>query len=138
MVVTEGLLVYLRAPQVKSLARDIHLFSACEWWLTDLAGPRALKNLQEEWSPKLGNTEFHFAPADSVRFFADIGWRETQFHSSWQEGRRLRRTPPLPWLARLLMALSPVTDREEFRRLAGIAVLARDTLHGKSSPGADS
>lgn len=134
LVVTEGLLVYLRPAEVQSLARDIHGYPACEWWLTDLVGPRALARLKQEWQPKVRNAEFHFAPADSEKFFADVGWREVEFHSSWHEGRRLRRTPPLPWLARLMLALSPAAQREEFRRLAGISVFARDTLPGKSPP----
>ena len=129
LVITEGLLVYLRPAEVEGLARDLHNQPACLWWLTDLVGPRALDHLRSEWAPKLRNIEFHFAPADSTHFFGRVGWREAEFHSSVQEARRLRRSPPLPWLARLLIAFS--APSEELRRLAGIAVLVRDTSPSK-------
>jgi methyltransferase (TIGR00027 family) len=132
LVITEGLLVYLRPTEVEDLARDLHSQPACMWWLTDLAGPKALERLRSEWAPKLPNIEFHFAPADSTSFFARVGWREAEFHSSAQEARRLRRAPPLPWLARILIAFSPTS--EELRRLAGIAVLVRDTLPSSKLP----
>jgi hypothetical protein len=74
--------------------------------------------------------QFHFGPADSVRFFAQLGWPEAEFHSSSREAGRLRRAPPLPSLARLLMSLSARSDREQYQRLAGISVLTRDTLPG--------
>lgn len=125
LVVTEGLLVYLRPSQVEALARDLHRQPACQWWLTDLIGPRALQALRTVWAPVLRATEFHFGPRDSVDYFAGLGWREDMFYSADQEARRLKRAPRqgvLPWL---FLKLGSNSFREEIRRLSGVAVLAR-------------
>jgi methyltransferase (TIGR00027 family) len=130
LVVTEGLLVFLKPIQVQRLAEDLWNRPSCRWWLTDLIGPRSLQHLRQVWAPKLRADVFHFAPADSVRFFNKLGWQEHSFHSSQEEARRLNRGPRIPWLARLLTMLSTPSVREEFRRLSGIAVMARDSaLH---------
>jgi methyltransferase (TIGR00027 family) len=126
LVVTEGLLVYLKPTQVRELAEDLWNRPSCRWWLTDLVGPRALQLLRQVWSVKLRSDAFHFGPADSVRFFGKLGWQEQSFHSSQEEARRLNRTPRNAWLVRLLSMLSTPSTREELRRLSGVAVMARD------------
>jgi methyltransferase (TIGR00027 family) len=126
LVVTEGLLVYLKPTQVRELAGDLWNRPSCRWWLTDLVGPRALQLLRQVWSVKLRADAFHFGPADSVRFFGKLGWQEQSFHSSQEEARRLNRSPRNAWLVRLLSMLSTPSTREELRRLSGVAVMARD------------
>lgn len=126
LVVTEGLLVYLKPIQVRELAEDLWDRPSCRWWLTDLVGPRALLVLRQVWAVKLRANVFHFAPADSVRFFGKLGWQEHSFHSADEEARRLNRAPRIPWLARLVTKLSTASVREEFRRLSGIADMERD------------
>jgi methyltransferase (TIGR00027 family) len=125
LVVTEGLLVYLRPDQVEQLAIDVHQQPECQWWLTDLVGPRVLPVLRNVWAPRLPALSFHFAPADSAGFFARTGWREIAFHSAREEARRLKRPLPMSCLARLGLVLGTPSFREEFRRLAGVASLTR-------------
>jgi len=127
LVITEGLLVYLTPAQVSALARDLQARASFMWWLTDLTGPRALEMLQRVWGPRLRGAEFRFGPPDSVDFFERLGWCELAFRSSQEEARRLRRSTPTPLLSRIMLALSSASVREEFRRLTGVALLARDT-----------
>ena len=128
LVVTEGWLVYLRAPQVTALAHALRGEKAVRSWLTDLAGPKALELLQRVWGPLLGGARFEFAPADSVEFFARSGWREQTFRSSQQEARRLNRATRLPLLARFAQFMAPAAVREEQRRLSGCALLVRSDV----------
>lgn len=125
LVVTEGFLVYLTPEQVTALARDLRAQSAFQWWLTDLTGPRALDMLQRVWGPMFRDARFQFGPRDSVGFFQKLGWREESFRSSREEAARLNRDTPMPLLSRVLLRLSSASFREEFRRLSGVAVLAR-------------
>jgi methyltransferase (TIGR00027 family) len=125
LVVTEGLLVYLRPRDVEMLAVDLHQQPACQWWLTDLVGPRVLPALRGIWAARLPALGFHFAPADSPEFFVRMGWREVAFHSSREEARSFKRPLPLPWFSGLGLMLATPSFREEFRRLAGVASFAR-------------
>ncbi len=128
LAVTEGFLVYLRPEQVTALARDLREQPSFQWWLTDLTGPRALDMLQRVWGPKFRDAKFQFGPRDSVGFFQQLGWREESFRSSREEAARLNRDTPMPLLSRVLLRLSSASFREEFRRLAGVALLARDDI----------
>lgn len=125
LVITEGLLVYLRPGDVAALAKDLNDVAHARWWLSDLASPRLLKMLERRWSPKLreGNAPFLFGPAENTAFFAPYGWRELEFRSHWDESIRLERTMRNMWFWRMLMNLQPRAAREQGRRMSGIMLL---------------
>jgi methyltransferase (TIGR00027 family) len=127
LVVTEGLLVYLEAEQVASLARALRAQPSIRWWLSDIASPRLLVMMNRWWGKAVaaGNAPFRFAPADSASFFASLGWRETAFRSAVEEARRLKREMPLMWLWRLLGLLTSRARREGVRRMSGVILLER-------------
>lgn len=125
LVITEGLLVYLKPDDVVALARDLHDVAKARWWLSDLASPRLLKMLERRWAPKLrdGNAPFLFGPAENTAFFRPYGWNESEFRSTWDESIRLDRTMRGIWFWRLLTALQPKAKRDEARRMSGIMLL---------------
>lgn len=127
MVVTEGLLIYLTSEQVTALATHIRDEPQIRFWLTDLASPLLLKMLRRSWQPKLAaaNAPMQFAPAEGTAFFAPLGWREAEFHSTWEESLRLKRSVPLAPLWKFLSRLRSKKVREQYRRMSGIVLLER-------------
>jgi methyltransferase (TIGR00027 family) len=128
LVITEGLLVYLPAPAVAELARDLHAQPSFQFWLTDLASPGLLKFLAKSWGPIVaaGKAPFQFGPAESTEFFRPHGWRELEWRAIFEESLRLKRTMRFARFWKLLGMLSPKQKREEFRRFSGIALLTRE------------
>jgi methyltransferase (TIGR00027 family) len=126
LVVTEGLLIYLTAEQVGTLANDLHAAPSFTWWLMDLANPRLLKMMQKSWGKNVaaGNAPFQFAP-ESTKFFEPFGWRELTFRSAMDEARRLKREMRGMWFWRFVGNLYPKRIREDFRRFNGFYVLER-------------
>jgi methyltransferase (TIGR00027 family) len=131
LVITEGLLIYLQAEQVAELARDLHNIARARWWLSDLASPMLLKFLAKRGMPNLSAAPFTFGPAESTRFFAPFGWQEAEFHSSWDEALRLKRTMRGAWLWRFLFQLQPKKRREAQRRMSGIFLLEAEPAERK-------
>ncbi|HEX3867001.1 MAG TPA: class I SAM-dependent methyltransferase, partial [Gemmatimonadaceae bacterium] len=127
LVVTEGLLIYLTADQVGTLAGDLHAPPSFHSWLIDLANPRLLQIMQRYWGKNVqaGNAPFQFAPAEGTAFFEKFGWREREFRSSQAEAQRLKREMSMMWLWRFLSNLHSAKVREEFRRMSGMVVLER-------------
>jgi methyltransferase (TIGR00027 family) len=127
LVVSEGLLIYLRPEQVATLAADLAAPAPFRWWLIDLASPRLLKMMEKTWGRAVaaGNAPFQFAPAEGSRFFQAQGWQEAEFRSMWEESLRLKRSMRLAWLWSLIGRLYPKAKREEFRRMSGIVLLQR-------------
>jgi methyltransferase (TIGR00027 family) len=128
LVITEGLLIYLEPDEVADLARDLHDVANARWWLTDLGSPMLLKMLAKQWQPKLsqGNAPFRFAPGEGTGFFAPFGWREAEFHSTWDEAQRLHRTMRGAWLWNWLSLLQPPARRKAMQRMSGIVLLQND------------
>jgi methyltransferase (TIGR00027 family) len=135
LVLSEGLLIYLTASAVGELAADLAAQPAYRWWLIDLAAPELLRRMEKGWGKALaaGNAPFRFAPAAGVDFFPPFGWREAEFHSTWEDAQRLRREMKGAWLWRLLGRLAPPAKRERFRRFSGSVLLERADS-GRSEP----
>jgi methyltransferase (TIGR00027 family) len=127
LVVTEGLLIYLTADDVGSLARDLHATPTFQWWLIDLISPRLMKMMQRTVGKQLtaGNAPFRFAPEAGTKFFEPFGWRELEFHSSMDEARRLDREMKGMWFWRLIGRLYSKKRQAEFKRMSGFPLLER-------------
>ena len=129
LVVTEGLLVYLSEGEVAQLADQMHSSPSIGWWITDIAGPRALAMMASSWGKLLTGVKFQFAPTDAAQFFHRHGWHEYEYRSSQEEAQRLGRAPRRAGLAGLVVRFAPSSVKEEIRRLSGVAVLARTEIN---------
>lgn len=130
LVITEGLLIYLDAEQVKSLATDLKQPPAFKRWLMDLSSPQLLKFLARRHGDNMLKNEdvsFKFAPAEGQEFFRPLGWTPVGFHSIAEQAQRLKRFEiPLPFkILGALQALLNPKAREKMRRFSGIAVFER-------------
>ena len=127
LVVSEGLLIYLEADHVASLAADLAATRAFDLWLTDLASPGLIKMMKRSWGKAVdaGNAQFKFAPPEGTTFFATYGWKEREWRNTMDEAFRLKRTFPMAGFFRFLGRFMREKKREEFKRFAGMALLER-------------
>ena len=73
LVITEGLLVYLDEPQVRSLSADLCAEPAIRWWVIELASPALLADLRKTMGKYLTNAPMKFAPSNGVAYFEALG-----------------------------------------------------------------
>jgi methyltransferase (TIGR00027 family) len=127
LILTEGLLVYLTRDQVVSLATDLHAQPSFRWWIVDYVSPRLLRMLQRTWNKELtaAGAPMQFAPKEGIDFYRALGWKEVEFHSTWEDSQRLNRKMPMSRLWELISRLSPRVKRAEFNRMAGNVLLER-------------
>jgi len=127
LVVSEGLVIYLKPDDVAALARDLHVGRHFQWWLFDLISPRLLVMMQKMWGKSLnaGNAPFHFAPAESTDFFRPFGWEEREYHSAMEDARRLHRQMKFMWFWRFLGKLRSKEVQKEWSRFSGTVLLER-------------
>src|SRR5262249_13757322 len=123
IVLTEGLLIYLDADEVASLARDL-ASAGFQRWIIDLASPALLGLMEREMSDLVtqAGAPYKFAPADGPDFFRGCGWLPTDVRSTFRTAAQLHRLPselqafadypdppepwklPLPWWATVRLA----------------------------------
>ena len=127
LVIAEGLLVYLTAENVKSLARAVHDEAGARLWLIDLASPAVLKMMMRRYQSNLGaaNAPMIFGPAEGTAFFTPFGWREREFRSIFHESLRLKRTIRFAPLWVFLGRLASKKTREARSRFSGVVLLER-------------
>jgi methyltransferase (TIGR00027 family) len=95
VVITEGLLPYLEAPQVASLAQDLFCFPNIRSWVIDLISPGLLNLIRAGMGRELAQSgaEFKFGPDEGVRFFVPYGWTATAVEGLLKNAAILHRAP---------------------------------------------
>jgi methyltransferase (TIGR00027 family) len=97
LVITEGLLIYLTAEEVRSLGRDLAAASSFRGWLLDVVSPGLLKMLLKQWGSNLDDAgaPLKFAPPEGPAFFASAGWEPADVRPILPAAARIRRSPLL-------------------------------------------
>jgi methyltransferase (TIGR00027 family) len=127
LVITEGLLVYLTAAQVGSLAADLHAQPTFQLWALELVAPWILRWMQRLWRGELekGNAPMQFGPSNGTAFFQAFGWREREFRSFIDESWRLHRPMPFGWAVQASLRFAPPRIRNHYHRMSGCVLLQR-------------
>jgi len=113
LVITEGLLIYLSAEDVASLAKDLAAPSSFQSWIIDVASPGLLKMLAKRMTTQLAqNAPFQFAPPEGPNFFIPHGWQPVVVHSLLKNAARLKRLSPIM----RFFALFPETEKSRRNR----------------------
>ncbi len=128
LVVTEGLLLYMKEETVVSLAEDLREKESLRWWLVDFVSPDLLAQLERGWGAVLrsGGAAPRFALQEGAGFFAKIGWNLVEERFLSDDARRLKREMPFAPLYRLASLFQARERRERSRRYTTFALLGRD------------
>jgi methyltransferase (TIGR00027 family) len=124
-VLSEGLVVYLMPQAVAELARDLAAPPTFDYWLIDLASPRALELMQERLGDVMENAgaPFLFAPRNGASFFAGNGWQPQETKSLMRTAGKLGR---LPLALRMLAALPEPSGLVGDRQWSAVVLLGRE------------
>jgi methyltransferase (TIGR00027 family) len=125
LVITEGLLIYLKESDAAALAADLAARPSLRWWLLDFATPQLAEFLKRRWGDTLerANAPMIFFPADGPGYFTSRGFTALEVRYTQDEARRLGREMPLAGFWRLAARLMPRETRERYRTMSGYALL---------------
>lgn len=95
LIISEGLILYLTAEEVGSLATDLAASQPFRFWLFDLCSPALLRMMQKKMGKSFAEADapFKFAPAEGPEFFSRFGWRPAEVRSLFHTAGRLKRLP---------------------------------------------
>jgi methyltransferase (TIGR00027 family) len=121
LIITEGLLIYLDANDVKALADDLAERRTFRQWVLDVASPGLLRLMQREVGAKLeaARAPLKFGPPEGPHFFEQSGWRVAEVRSTLKSAAKKRR---VPWWG-YLFALFPEPKRPGNQPWSGICLL---------------
>ncbi len=124
LVLSEGLIIYLTAQEVASLAQDLAAPGHFQHWILDLASPGLLRMLQEKMGPHLvqAGAPLKFGPKEGPGFFAPHGWNTLDVRSLLKTAARVKR---LPLGLRLLALLPESNGVQGSRPWSGICLFAK-------------
>jgi O-methyltransferase involved in polyketide biosynthesis len=122
LVITEGLLIYLRADEVSALAEDLKGLPAFRRCVLDIVSPGLLGMLQKHTHQQFGSDvpPLKFAPEGGPSFFARHGWKPLEVHSVLKTAAGLKR---LPFFMRFLALLPENPNSSGSRPWGGTCLL---------------
>jgi methyltransferase (TIGR00027 family) len=118
LVITEGVVIYLKEENVGELADELRGHPQFALWITEWFAPRMRKYIQNPKQMKeMRNAPMQFWPVDWIGFFARHGWEQDQTKFVGEESVRLKREIPMPWWAKIIVKILPM--KPEYARLMG-------------------
>jgi len=124
LILTEGLLIYLSADEVASLARDLAAPPAFQSWILDIASPGLLRLLQKNLGPQLSQASaaLKFGPPEGPSFFEPYGWKPVKVVSPLKTAAHFKR---LSFGMRLFALLPEPQGRKGSRPWSGSCLLEK-------------
>ena len=124
LIVSEGLIIYLTAEEVGSLASDLAAHEPFNYWLLDIASPALLRLMQKKMGKPLEEAAapFKFAAAEGPEFFSKFGWHPVGVRSMFHVAGQLKR---LPMIMSFFYHLQKSEDFQTKRPWAGACLLER-------------
>jgi methyltransferase (TIGR00027 family) len=130
LVLTEGVIPYLPVEAVGRLADDLQSRNCFQQWIADYLSPEAIKYARRgALRQQLANAPFLFDPDDYFGFFESHGWHAVEVKYLSDEGQRLKRPIPLPFVVALWLMFAGLFKsaqrRGAGRRFMGYALFER-------------
>jgi len=124
LVITEGLIIYFTAEDVRALARDLAAPPTFKHWLLDIASPGLLRMLQKHLGAKLseGGAKLQFGPPEGPEFFTPFGWQVADVRGMLKMAVRLRRAP---WWGRFAALFPESQGAQGNRPWSGVCLLEK-------------
>jgi methyltransferase (TIGR00027 family) len=128
LVLTEGVIPYLGNEDVARLAEDIKSQRSFRHWVVDYFSAEAVRMRKRTAIQRyMQNAPFLFEPKDYFGFLAEHGWRAAEIRYISEEGKRLGRPIPIPFVWMALAAVMSVfmskQRREQRRKFAAYVLL---------------
>ena len=122
LVITEGVVPYLRPEDVAELASELRGYSQVRYWWLDLVSSLLLRLGNRFGGKKLARADAvgRFAPEEGPAFFTVYGWSPVECRSTWLEQRRLHREP---FPMRLVWQIAPTRLRRSLEEIATLVLL---------------
>ena len=126
LIISEGLIIYLTAEEVGSLASDLASHEPFHYWLLDLASPPLLKMMQKKMGKAFDEAAapFKFGSAEGPEFFSKFGWKPAAARSMFHTAGELKR---LPLMMSFFYHLNKSQDFQPKRPWAGACLLERES-----------
>jgi methyltransferase (TIGR00027 family) len=127
LILTEGVVPYLSLDEAAALAKDLARQSHFNFWVTDYFSAFFMQ-LYAQGKVGMGikeNAPFRFAPENWEQFFASKGWAKQELRFLSEEGERLSRPAPAPFIFKMLKLVTPKSKFEKFKNMYGYALLRR-------------
>lgn len=125
VILTEGLLIYFTAEEVRSLSLDLAANANFHSWIIDLASPGQLKLMQARTGRALSKVgaAFKFGPEGGPAFFAPQGWKTDDVQGMLKTAAEFKRAPK-----ELLSLLPEPAIISRSYPWTGVCVLRRDRM----------
>ncbi len=128
LVITEGLMVYLKPEQVSEFAKDLARQAHFRYWIVDIVAPFIIKMMRRTWGKQLLSAPFLFAPEEGAGFYERLGWRLVSYRSTWREAHYYKREAASAWVWRLLFPRAWLAEKNKRTGpMTGVLMLERAT-----------
>lgn len=125
LVITEGVIPYLKNEDAASLARDLAAISSFEFWIQDFYNRKESRRLPGGWRKQLKAAPLQFSTPNWFEFFSQYGWvTDDKIFLSDEAAKNKRPFPFIfPWS--IFLRLTPRSKLLKLREASGYVRLKK-------------
>ncbi|WP_158998866.1 class I SAM-dependent methyltransferase [Pigmentibacter ruber] len=123
LVLSEGLILYLKEIEVLFLSEDLLKHKNINYWIQDYYSKDYFKFSLISSKRSFKNSPFQFFPKNIFEFYAEIGWKNNEIISCINEGKKLKKSSPFP--VNLYENFYSIIDSKKLDNFCGVTILSR-------------
>lgn len=126
LVMTEGVIAYLKVEQAEELADDLGNIPSFRYWIQDYRNHNPKMRQPKKFRDRMAKAPLQFEHPDPLTLFAGHRWSLVKKISALDEGLRLGRNIPLKFPWNIFVKLTSASKVAAFRAALGFALLKND------------
>lgn len=128
LVLTEGVLPYLKNEEVSQLAKDLFEVKAIHFWIHDYRNGGFVRTTPSSFRRHLKSSPFVFDVDDWFLFFEKYGWVPSQLIKTNEEAERIRRPIPVPFPWNIISQFIPTKISGKIMSRSGYVLMKRSSM----------
>lgn len=133
LLLTEGVIPYLTAAQVNTIATELYENKKIKFWILEYFSPQVYPYLKMA-TGNASNLKFKFSffPEDWVKFFSMNGWKLNEISYSYQVAEKFNRIPNMALLSKILLPFTSKKKKEAAKKVSGMMLLSRNKIQNST------
>ncbi|MGY3803894.1 class I SAM-dependent methyltransferase [Pigmentibacter ruber] len=128
LLLSEGVISYLKEEDVALLSQDLISYSNFNYWIQDCYTLNMYKVFPKRWKKNMNSSPFQFFPKDWFDFFVKHGWSKNEFISFLAEGKKMGRLTPMPFPFNVVNFFLSILSYNPFEDLYGAVLFSKKNI----------
>ena len=125
LIITEGVIFYIRSGDAAALSRDLFAVPSFHFWIQDYRQNASKQRMPKRLKEVFKDSPILFDRDDWLPFFASHGWTIEENVLAYEESLRVNRPFPMSFPWNIVMLITPEKIQQRWRQSSGYVLFRK-------------